>query len=271
MKKTFVRGLSLALALSVPTTSAFAQSPIHPNDFASETDTEAIYEEMEKLSVDELQAYISECADYSESIQSNDTDNQIPHPSDFASETDMQAIYDELEKLSVDELQAYISECAEYSTNIEDKSAIQKAPITNVAAAKSAWIAAAAVASKKGYPLSATIVVSSVGDNDYSEVNGQFAKAIKKTSIYDSMVKNGSGPNIFTKSMNPDLFYSIHKFDYSTSGGGSGARLRVHDVFDFEMDTTYEDLFTTIINDAGYLMEWAHVLNEIDINIYMDI
>ena len=209
------------MALSVPTTSAFAQSPIHPNDFASETDTEAIYEEMEKLSVDELQAYISECA--------------------------------------------------EYNTNIEDKSAIQKAPITNVAAAKSAWLAAAAIASKEGYPLAATIVVSSVGDENYSEVNGQFAKAIKKTSIYDSMVKNGSVPNIFTKSMNPDLFYAIHKFDYSTSGGGSGARLRVHDIFNFEIDATYKDLFTTIINDAGYLMEWAHVLNEIDVNIFMDI
>lgn len=218
-RKSFT--LPIALALSVPTTSAFAQSPIHPNDFASETDTEAIYEEMEKLSVDELQAYISECA--------------------------------------------------EYNTNIEDKSAIQKAPITNVAAAKSAWLAAAAIASKEGYPLAATIVVSSVGDENYSEVNGQFAKAIKKTSIYDSMVKNGSVPNIFTKSMNPDLFYAIHKFDYSTSGGGSGARLRVHDIFNFEIDATYKDLFTTIINDAGYLMEWAHVLNEIDVNIFMDI
>ncbi|WP_281712854.1 hypothetical protein [Anaerotignum lactatifermentans] len=69
MKKTFVRGLSLALALSVPTTSAFAQSPIHPTDFASETDAFAIYEEMEKLSVDELQAYIDECAEYSANIE----------------------------------------------------------------------------------------------------------------------------------------------------------------------------------------------------------
>ena len=274
MKKTFIRGLALGLALSVPTTSAFAQSPIHPTDFASETDAFAIYEELEKLSVDELQAYIDECAEYSESLQNSDTDSQVPHPTDFASETDAFAIYEELEKLSVNELQAYIDECAEYSeslqnsdTNIEDRNIV----ITGPAAARTAWLAAAAIASQNGYPLSATLVTFSIADDDYTETNGQFADAIRETSIYSSMITNGSGDNVFTKSMNPDLYYSIHKFSYSTSGGGSGARLHVHDTFDFELDKTYEELFTALVNNAAYLMQWAEVLNVIDVNIGIDI
>ena len=48
-------------------------------------------------------------------------------------------------------------------------------------ALRNAWLAAAAIPKKTGYPLSAKLVKYSVYDNDYSEKNGMFAKEIKRS------------------------------------------------------------------------------------------
>ncbi len=271
MKRRLACGLSLLFVLSIPTTSAFAESPIHPGDFPSGTDAQTVYEELSQLSDEELQDFIDESIECLKAQKNDDTEKQIPHPGDFAPGTDVQTVYEELSKLSDEELQNFIDESIECLKNGENVNSIENKQLDPIQMAKDAWTAAALLANSKGYPLSASLVICSINDNDYSEVNGKFADAIRKTSLFDTMIKNGADDGVFTKSMDPDLYYSIHKFSYTSSGGGSGLRICVHDLFNFELDTTYEDLFSSIVNNYADLMEFAHVLNEIEVIINIDV
>lgn len=101
----------------------------------------------------------------------------------------------------------------------------------------------------------------SIDGKNYSEVDGQFSSTIKNTSVYSDL--SGSDTNSFTKSDNSDLFYAIHKFSYTTKGD----TLYINDTFDFVLDSNYQSLFTTLVNNWAYLNQNMHVLTPIDVSI----
>lgn len=78
-------------------------------------------------------------------------------------------------------------------------------------------------------------------------------------------------PIIFSKSDNSDLFYAIHKFSYTYSGSSYGARFVISDVFDFSLKFSYQDLFTTIVNNWAYLNQHMGVLYPVRVKITLDV
>lgn len=156
MKRRLSCGLSLLFVLSIPTTSVFAESPIHPGDFPSGTDVQTVYEELSQLSDEELQDFIDESIECLKAQKNDDTEKQIPHPGDFAPGTDAQTVYEELSKLSNEELQNFIDESIECLKNGEN--AIEKVPIDSIQVAKNTGTATALLAYRKGYPFIANIM-----------------------------------------------------------------------------------------------------------------
>lgn len=177
-------------------------------------------------------------------------------------EKDLKKFAEEIKYLSEPELQNIIDDLKIIT---EDRST------NSTVSLKGAWLAAAQIARVKGYPLSAKLVEHSVWGKDYDELNGNFAKAIRTTGVYKRIIRKGKGSDAFEKKDNRDLFYSIHKFDYTSSGGSQGIRIRIHDKFDFALDTTYKSLFSSIVNNWAYLNQNAGVLNRIDVLIYLDV
>lgn len=180
---------------------------------------------------------------------------------DLKDEEDLRSFSERLKYLSEPELQEVI-DCVK--TASEEKFSME------IVAAKGAWLAAAQIARLSGYPLSATLVEHSVWNSDYSETNGNFADAIKTTDVYQRMVENGEGSDSFEKSDYVDLFYSIHSFSYYSSENSQGVRINVRDTFDFAFDTSYDSLFTSIVNNWAYLNQNVGVLNPIEVYIYLD-
>lgn len=162
-----------------------------------------------------------------------------------------------LETMSINELNSVIKYTSEYAK--ENKTSARA--IVVPAVLKQAWKAAAQVARVSGYPLSATLVENSVDGNNYSETDGAFTNAIKSTNTYSQL--SGSGSGSFEKSENADLFYALHAFDYQTNSN----TLTITDTFDFKLETNYQDLFSTLVNNWGYLNENMNVLTPISIQI----
>lgn len=143
--------------------------------------------------------------------------------------------------------------------------------IGDIVVLKAAWLAAAQVARNYGYPLAATLVEHSVWYSNYSETNGQFAKAIKGTSAYKRILNKNSGSDAFAKSDDKDLFYAIHKFSFTSSSSSQGKRFWISDKFDFALDTSYDNLFTSIVNNWAYLNQNMWVLHPVQVSIILDV
>ncbi len=169
---------------------------------------------------------------------------------------------EELQNKSIEELQKDIETLA--SLDQGEKSIVND----NM---KLAWLAAAQIARASGYPLSATIVERSIAGKNYSETNGSFAKAIKKTSLWKTIRVQNSESGIFEKSMSSDLYYSIHRFSFSSSFSSQGKRMRIGDTFDFKIDDTYKDLFSALVNNWGYLNQGLGILRKISITVNIDV
>ncbi len=133
-------------------------------------------------------------------------------------------------------------------------------------ALKIAWKAAAQIAINNGYPLASTLVISSVDDIDYYEQNGAFSQAIKRTNVY-KRIQSGSGSDKFTPSDSKNLYYVIHAFDYHNSKTN---RLSISGTFDFSLNTDYQNMFSTLVNNWGYLNQKKEVLKPIIVNIEME-
>lgn len=176
---------------------------------------------------------------------------------EIQTETELLSFYESIQNMNEDELQ---------DTILYVQTATENRSVVNKVALKAAWLAAAQIAKQKGYPLSAKLVEHSVINKDYSETNGAFAKTIKKTSLWKNMKNKKSGSVEFTKSINSDLFYSIHKCSYTTSSN----RVTVKDVFDFKLETNYKSLFTTLVNNWAFLNQNISVLHKIDVKIGID-
>lgn len=165
-------------------------------------------------------------------------------------------------------------ELNEFITNVSlnQESNYATASVTGIYSVelKLAWLAAAQIAINLGYPCAGTLVSKSVANSDYYEDSGSFASKIKATTAYKNWSKNTSISSVeIVKSDNADLFYALHNVNINIIGSSSsGARVLVADVFDFAFDNNYDDLFTTAVNNWGWLSQQIHILNPISVTIY---
>lgn len=183
--------------------------------------------------------------------------------------------------MSNDELNEYIdSIAAKYS------SAITKANPDD-GALKSAWRAACQIARNEGYICAATIVEASLDKTKYTILDQFkqtiFSQAFDVSSAYQQYLnnfRNGQHPANsieFTKADNADLFYALHLAEYrcqyyiyNMPGYPTVIRVVIEDIFDFELDNTYEDMFSSLVNNWAWLNQNAGVLNVMEISISID-
>ena len=166
-----------------------------------------------------------------------------------------------MNNLSINELETIIDQA---KINSENR------VLGSIITLKAAWLAAAKIARKKGYPLSASLVEYSVLMQNYNEKNGQFSKKIRNTSIYKRLLQSRAGSSTFTKSIDKDLFYSIHKFDYTVSGTKYRKQIIISDTFDFKWESDYDNIFTTSVNNWAYLDQAKWILYPIKIRIQIN-
>ena len=177
------------------------------------------------------------------------------------SRTDLLKLNQQMNNLSINELESIIDQA---KVNSENR------VIGSIVTLKAAWLAAAKIARKKGYPLSASLVEHSVLMQNYNEKNGQFSKKIRNTSIYKRLLQSRAGSSAFTKSIDKDLFYSIHKFDYTVSGTKYRKQIIISDTFDFKWESDYDNVFTTSVNNWACLNQAKWVLYPIKVRIQIN-
>lgn len=169
--------------------------------------------------------------------------------------------YKKMQNMSIEELQNIITKA---KINSENRSFVWDVLRAN---AKMAWLAAAQIAELNWYPLSAKLIENSIFWIAYGEIDWMFAKEIKKTSLYkNTLIKNKSWSDRFSKEIHSDLFYSIRTFSYSNNLD----TLIVKDTFDFEKANWRFWFFTNIINDWALLNQNLWVLNPIEVEIFIN-
>lgn len=164
------------------------------------------------------------------------------------------------------------SVCADYGSSI----------IPN--AVGMAWLAAAGIARDEGYEWAATMVELSVYNVNLEESivygNGPLTLAVKATDAYQDYLdyllncgKTSTNDSFcITKSDDADLFYALHNVTTSATGSFIGTSyasymVTLTDVFDFEYDNDYDDLFTSLVNNWAWLCQQTHVLYPITITL----
>lgn len=187
--------------------------------------------------------------------------------------------YKNIQSMSIDELNAYISSIKEEQ---ERADLYKTQSVPSYTKLQGAWLAAAELAKKAGYPVAGTMVQCSVLGIDYTEnnglvVNGLAAKKIKQSDVFRTLlysVKKTKQPvnksYIFYKYDDPDLFYAFHeaKFNIAKDRYTNNYRTHLYDYFDFALEKVrYDDLFTTLVNDWAWLNQYIYILRNININI----
>ncbi len=185
-----------------------------------------------------------------------------------------------LEQMSIDELNAYINNINKVTSGNESENNGNTTSASNAhLSIKAAWLAAAEIAKRKGYPCAAKAVKCSVLGINYSENNGMFSKKIKTTSVFKkrlSIAKNSkknptTNGMIFTKSSNKDLFYALHKVNDKFQKSGKKYKITVTDTFDFAVDNQYKSLFTSTVNNWAWLCQHTGILKKIKITIHFTV
>lgn len=184
---------------------------------------------------------------------SNEDIQTISYASDFEAMTDEQ-------------LNVYIHSIAtgksKNAPSIDQKKSVANAPL------KAAWLAAAELAKRNGYECAGTLVQYSVNGKNYSETNGKFSKKIKTSKAYSNWKKNKAATSIeFKKNDISDLYYAIHLASISLSGNSSGAKAVIRDTFDFAYTSDMGSLFSTFVNDWGWLSQQTGALTPIKVTI----
>ncbi|MCD5407443.1 MAG: hypothetical protein LRZ99_07115 [Desulfotomaculum sp.] len=149
---------------------------------------------------------------------------------------------------------------------------------TKIIAGKLAWLAAAEIAKRKGYPLAATLIQYSViNKNYYRSGNSDFATAIRNSDAYanyiDDFVNKVNTNDIrFTRSDNSDLFFALHRAKFSvelnnkTFGNYRGIDVALYDLYDFK-PSHYDSIFIGAVTNWAWLSQQTFLLHEIDVNI----
>lgn len=175
---------------------------------------------------------------------------------------DDEAMFPDFSGMSIEELNDLIHTLSLLSTAVDEDAAAPRANAISLA-----WIAAAEIASNSGYPCAGTVVKFSALGEDYIESNGLLAETIQTTDAFSAWKSELGDYIVFEKSDNSDLFYAIHNANISLTGNSSGARARVTDIFDFELETDMGDLFSTLVNDWGWLSQNIGALSAINIQV----
>jgi len=197
-------------------------------------------------------------------------------------EYEIEELKEKFEKMSIDELQSILNSIGQniYGKSIKSPAMAYMEPtvvttgILPNAPLKGAWLAAAAIARKMGYPAAATLVEYSVnGKGIYLEAEDSggslFRDKIIKTTAYKDFINSGYSKQdiVFERSDNADLFYAIHKCTiYLTTVNGRNA-IYVTDDFNFEPWSYEGNLFASIINNTGLFFQMCLVLREVKVYI----
>ena len=256
MKKVISTSLLLALIL---TDFTFNPSPSLADESVNNISS-ASFEENVTLNFPEI----------NEKTLINSTDYEIRNNIDYYLNE-----YKNLQSMSIEELNEYISSIKDEQDGDSLYRAQSVPPDVQL---RIAWLAAAEMAKKAGYTAAGTIVQYSVLGVNYSENNGFIADKIKRTTIFRTLlyhVKQTKKPvhrsHIFTKSDSSDLFYTFHEatFTINKNINSNNYYTHLYDYFDFALNKVkYDDLFTTLVNDWAWLNQNAHILKNINIDIY---
>lgn len=160
----------------------------------------------------------------------------------------------ELQGKSIDELNAIIRqlEAESYQRSVGDIAREW---------AKKAWLAFASSVEQLGYTSAAKLIRASVYGENYYEINGSIARAIRKTDVYKDLIRC---PQSTTwRFPDGDLYYAIHKFGVDVD---LSKRVTIFDTFDFEATKRYSSI-GSFFNQLGYLSQNADVLQPIKVTI----
>lgn len=134
-----------------------------------------------------------------------------------------------------------------------------------------AWFAAAAIAKRRGYTCSGTLVqycFANKNYNEYSRGGRLFAKKIRKNSDFLKAKKQHKKYFVFHRSHSRDLFYGLHKVSVNFHSTKKHP-YHVWDKFNFDNLWGYRSFIAGFANNAGYLTQHiAHVFHSIKVNIY---
>ncbi len=175
------------------------------------------------------------------------------------SKSQLISLYDSMQKMKESDLQEIIMNVSRPQIKKHNLKSVMVSSLP----LQAAWLAAAQIAKLRGYKLSAKLVECSVLNNNYSETNGMFAKAIKKTRLWKTMKNRNNGSVAFTKAINADLFYSLHRCNYHTQS----KKIIVTDLYDFKLENSYKCLFSSLVNNWAYLNQNLSVLHKIKVKI----
>ena len=191
-------------------------------------------------------------------------------------ENETEMLMEQLATMSNDELNEYIDEIAR---KYEEDSLSSRSITVPETSLESAWLAAAQIAYNSGFQCAGLIVNHSVRNLPYVATNmstNSFYTKVSATSVYRNYVtaiKNGNSVPTsfaFTSSMNRDLYYAMHRVNiaYSTMGTGilKTYNIVITDTFDFEFER-YDSLFSTLVNNWGWLSQRAGALHPISITL----
>ncbi len=184
------------------------------------------------------------------------------------------------EEMTNEELNAFISNIAT-STQNSTYSLTLPTPV------QQAWLAAAQIAKNQGYQCAGMLVECSVEDIPYTEKStfggsdGPIWTKLSTTKAYTDYFKKlsenekitESSSLVIEKSDNADLFYALHKVDVTAEYEKRQMfgttfetyTITINDVFDFDYDNDYDDLFTTLVNDWAWLCQQTNVLHPITV------
>lgn len=209
---------------------------------------------------------------YSSTVQDNNQPNSSVsiNGTEYSQESlctmGTQSVENILSTASVQDLNNFIAQEENIYENPTNNSLYETKIGVGTSAVGLAWIAAAEIASRAGYPCAARLIINSVNNKNYYESgsHGLFITKIKRNTDYRNWLKTNHKSFIFQKSHDSDLFYAIHNVRASKTS----SRVHLHDTFDFK-PAQYSG-FTNIVNNWAWLCQHANVLHPIKVNIYIN-
>lgn len=146
-----------------------------------------------------------------------------------------------------------------------NSSSVLPLPIIHTRAAASAAVASTIAYFKaNGYNLSAELLTharsNKVVDSSYRPTSFN-TKQIKNTTIFKNLITyiHSSSDRFTSNNSNKDLYYSIHKFNYSVSGNGSSRVMSINDRYDFDSNSVYPPSL------GGIMINWMVIAQDLGV------
>lgn len=200
-------------------------------------------------------------------------------------ESNNNAQLEKFKSMTNDELNQFITNVMlsyEANSNSTSGNAVAYGTTVPQGTLEQAWYAAAQVARNLGYTCAAKLVECSVDgqayiENSYGSGTGLFTDKIKASSKYNTFLTSARGKTSKTDLVtfdSGDLFYALHNCTFQSTGNMPGSifatyTINVTDTFDFAYDNDYNSLFSSAVNNWGWLCQQAGVLKKIPVKITM--